>query len=284
MNDRRVADVSIVCANYNNGKFLTEFIKSVIDSSVEPMELIVIDDGSKDNSLQVLEQYDLSFLKIIKLPHNVGFGNALNEGINVASGKYILRIDPDDLLVKDRISLQYEFLENNPEYGLIGSNAEYFQDNDYQKTNLSNFPTSYKEIKRRYEFGDHGLLHGTVMGKSSLFKNYRYEQSTVPAEDYHIFARMIRDGVLAANLKDVLTKVRIHTNSASNFLPKSTYLKTFNLRDKIFDTNTTWLRLNRTYYCNYYYRKFKYVNSYKRYFFLFLSVILRPDKLWKRLN
>ena len=95
---------------------------------------------------------------------------------------------------------------------------------------------------------------------------------------------MVKDGVLAENLSSEYTFVRIHTNSVSNFLPKSTYVKMFNLRDEIFNKKTTWFRLNTTYYCNYFYRKYKYNKSIKRYFYLLLSAILRPDKLWKRLK
>ena len=93
MSKNQYCDVSIICANYNNGKYLDEFFSGVINSTVLPKELIIIDDGSSDNSLEILSRYNLPYLKVIVLENNLGFANALNEGISKAKGKYILRVD-----------------------------------------------------------------------------------------------------------------------------------------------------------------------------------------------
>tara|TARA_B110001452_G_scaffold223299_1_gene196485 strand:+ start:326 stop:1180 length:855 start_codon:yes stop_codon:yes gene_type:complete len=284
MSKNKYCDVSIVCANYNNGKYLDEFMSSIINSTMLPKELIIIDDGSTDESLEILSRYNVPFLKVISLINNLGFANALNVGIAKTSSKYILRIDPDDLLEKTRIEKQFSFLEKNPDIGVIGSNALYFHDNNSQSLSTSNFPLTSDEIKKRYIFGEHGLLHGTVMGRLELFNKFKYAQDSVPAEDYEIFAKMINEGVKAVNLVDILTRVRIHENSVSNDLPKSTYIKMFSIRDVIFNKKTSWLRLNTTYYCNYFYRKYKYNRFFTRFIYLIISITLRPDKLWRRLS
>ncbi len=284
MNKKHSCDVSIVCANYNNGRYLDEFIYSVEQSSALPKELIIIDDGSTDNSMEILSKYELTYLSVIALEANIRFANALNVGIKKATAKYILRVDPDDLLEKRRIEKQYSFLEKNSDVGIVGSNALYFHSKNNQSLSGSNFPLSFYEIKRRYIFGEHGVLHGTVMGKSTLFKKFEYVQENVPAEDYEIFAKMIKHGVKFANLGERLTKVRIHKNSVSNFLHKSTYIKMFLIRDTIFNKNTSWFKLNSTYYCNYFYRKYKYDRQAIRVIYLLISIILRPDKLWRRLK
>lgn len=284
MNKEHYCDVSIVCANYNNGCYLDQFILSIKQSSALPKELIIVDDGSTDNSIEVLSKHTLPYLKVIALKVNKGFANALNIGILEATSKYILRVDPDDLLEKSRIKKQFSFLEENKDVGMLGSNALYFHGENNKIVGSSKFPLLFHEIKRRYVFGEHGVLHGTVMGKSTLFKRFQYVQENVPAEDYEIFAKMINDGVKFANLEERLTKVRIHENSVSNFLPKSTYIKMFSIRDTIFNKNTSWLKLNSTYYCNYFYRKYKYNRQAIRVVYLFISIILRPDKLWRRLK
>jgi glycosyltransferase involved in cell wall biosynthesis len=285
MNKKHSCDVSIVCANYNNGRYLDEFIYSVEQSSALPKELIIIDDGSTDNSMEILSKYELTYLSVIALEANIGFANALNVGIKKATAKYILRVDPDDLLEKRRIEKQYSFLEKNSDVGIVGSNALYFHSKNNQSLSGSNFPLSFSHIKKRYILGEHGVLHGTVMGKTTLFKKFEYVQENVPAEDYEIFAKMIKHDVKFANLGERLTKVRIHENSVSNVLPKSTIIKTFTIRDTIFNKKTSWFRLNTTYYCGFYYRKYMYDDRFfNKYFFLLISIILRPDKLWRRLG
>ncbi|QFZ54431.1 glycosyltransferase family 2 protein [Oceanihabitans sp. IOP_32] len=280
---KEICDVSIVCANYNNGKYLDEFISSVINSSALPKELIIIDDGSTDESLKILSRYNLPYLKVIALKSNVGFANALNVGIKETTGKYILRVDPDDILEKTRIAKQYTFLEKNSDIDITGSNVTYFNEKLESVVGSSNFPQKYESIYKRYIKGEHGLLHGTVMGKSLFFKKYLYCQSNVPAEDYDIFSRMIKDGVKAQSFPDKLTFVRIHQNSVSNALPFSTIKKTYALRDKIFKTKTSFFLVVINYLSLKYYRKYYFEkNNFKRVLFLGISGLFRPDKVIKK--
>lgn len=284
MNEKEVCDVSIVCANYNNGRYLEEFLNSVINSSALPKELIIVNDGSTDNSLDVLSRYNLEYLTVIELNNNVGFANALNVGVKKATAKYILRVDPDDVLEPTRIEKQHIFLNTNGAIDLTGSNVLYFNEKIENTVGSSNFPENSELIRKRYTKGEHGLLHGTIMGKTDLFKKYGYCQKHVPAEDYDIFARMINDGATAQSISEALTFVRIHQNSVSNSLPFSTVKKTYDLRDKIFKTKTSVFiiiinYLNLKYYRKYYFEK----NWLKKIWFLGLSCIFRPDKAIKKI-
>lgn len=285
MNEKEVYDVSIVCANYNNGKYLEEFMHSVINSSVWPKELIMVNDGSTDNSLEILAKFNLQFLKVINLKKNVGFGNALNAGIKEVTSAYILRVDPDDILEPSRIEKQYNFLSKNPSVDLTGANVIYFNETIGNNIGSSNFPESHDLIYKRYVKGEHGLLHGTVMVKSLLFKKYSYKQENVPAEDYDIFARMMNDGARAESISENLTFVRIHQNSVSNALPFSTIKKTYKLRDNIFKTKTLFLNVTINYLSLKYYRRYYFESSrFKKLWFLALSSMFRPDKAIKKLR
>lgn len=284
MNKKKICDVSIVCANFNNGKYLDEFITSIINSTQEPRELIIIDDGSTDNSLSVLEKYNFHFLKLIYLKENIGFANALNVGVEAAVGKYILRIDPDDILGVNRIALQYAFLENNDEVDIIGSNVVYFNEIINNIVGSSNFPVTERAIVKRYKKGEHGLLHGTIMAKAFLFKENKYNQYNVPAEDYDIFSRMITNGARPKSLKQALTYVRIHGNSVSNDLPFRTIKITYRLRDEIFKTKTSKFViainfLSLRFYRKYYFEK----NAIMKLWYLAVSVLFRPDKALKKI-
>lgn len=279
-------DISVVAANYNNAKFLKDFFESWKKSTVLPKELIFVDDGSKDNSLEIAKSYkaELPYLIILALGDNKGFGNALNLGVDIATGKYILRIDPDDEVHPDRLKLQYEFLEQNKKIDILGSNAVAFNSETGKNINKTNFPLTHKKILSAYKKGEHGVLHGTVMGKSSFFKKHKYVQSNVPAEDYDIFARMINDGAIFENLPQVLLRYRIHLNSASNILPISTIQKTYNIRDEIFLTQTNNLLVIWYFFHIKCYRKYLFSkNKFKKIFYLCLAALLRPDKVFKKI-
>jgi glycosyltransferase involved in cell wall biosynthesis len=283
--DKKTVNVSIVAANYNNGRYLDDFFNSIRASTVLPKELILIDDGSSDNSLSIIGKYsELPYLKLIRFKKNRGFCHALNSGIEAATGKYILRIDPDDIMLKNRIALQFGFLEKNREVDVLGSNVIYFNDKTGKELMISNFPEHHNEIAKEYRKGDHGVQHPAVMVKSSVFKQYKYNQENVLAEDYEIFARMIKNGHKFANIKKPLVKMRIHAESAGSNIKFQTIKKTFELRDEIFNTSTSWLSV-KLYYCfmlNY--RRFLISgNSLLKSLYLAAAVICNPKKLLNRL-
>lgn len=283
---KQTADVSVVAANYNNGPYLDDFFSAFETSTMAPRELIFIDDGSKDNSLEIAKGYAerLPFLRIVPLGENQGFGNALNAGIELAEGKYLMRIDPDDMMLFDRIEVQYRILSSGS-CDVIGSNAEIFHSDTGRVLGTTNFPISPAVIDAKIRAGEHGTLHATVMGRTDLFKAQLYVQANVPAEDYDIFARMAAAGARFANVERVLMRYRVHEKSASNILPFSTISKTFALRDKIFGTRTPKLWVAMYYLHIKFYRKYLFATDTARKFaFLAVSSAFYPQKLWSRVK
>ena len=280
-----VVSVSIVAANYNNGKYLTDFISSVLNSTVLPNELIIIDDGSTDNSLEILESYShLTFLRIIKFENNRGFCEALNAGIKLATGKYILRIDPDDMLVGDRIQKQFLFLESNDEIDVVGSNAIYFRNSSKKYILTSNFPLKQNEIYKVYQKGEHGIQHPTIMVRSVVMKQFKYNQKEFKVEDYDIFARIAKSGHKFANISEPLTKMRIHNDSVTSNITYKTIKRTYQLRDEIFSTSSNIITVLFYYWYRINYRKYLITeNKILRLLYLTVSVLFYPQKLFKRI-
>lgn len=283
MKPKPLADVSVISANYNNGRYLEAFIKSVIDSSLWPKELIIVDDGSTDESDLVYKKFEyLNFLDVIRFDHNKGLTAALNAGLDKASARYIMRADPDDILMPERIEVQYKFMESNPQIDVLGSNVIYFSDLDARPINTSNFPLNHKEIVARYKKGEHGLQHPTVFVKSEVYKSYRY-QKIFPAEDYEIFSRMVKDGKVFANIAKPLYLMRVHQGSSTSNIRLEDIRQTFMFRDEIFKTRTGNLKIWSYYNHIYYYRKFQLSDKrLTRYFSLLLSILFHPSKLIKR--
>lgn len=283
---KNLSDVSVVCANYNNGKYLSDFFTAFEISTLAPKEVIFVDDGSTDDSLAIAEKFveRLPFLQIVPLGCNQGFGNALNAGIERATGKFIMRIDPDDVMLPERIEAQHALLASG-HCDVIGSNAEIFHSDTGRVLGTTNFPITHEAIAEKIRAGEHGVLHPTVMGRAEFFKSQLYVQAHVPAEDYDIFARMLVAGARFANVDKILMRYRVHEKSASNILPFSTIRKTYMLRDRIFDAQTPewWIRM---YFMHIkFYRKYLFARGLThKIAFLLISTIFYPSKLWSRVR
>lgn len=282
---KKTASVSIIAANYNNGKYLEDFISSINESSVLPKELIIIDDGSTDNSIEIIESYlCYGYIRLIKIVKNKGFANALNHGIELCSGKYIARIDPDDIMISDRLEKQFMFLEKNHEIDLVGGNVTYFNSDTGKAVSNSNFPANHTKILNAYKAGDNGVQHPTVFVKSKVMKKYKYKEGIFPSEDYDIFARMINDGYKFANILESVNMMRVHPKSAANNVSYEAIQTVFILRKEIFNVEHSGLQVRRYYKYISNYRKFLISrNFFSKYLFIFIASFYYPSKLLKKI-
>ncbi|HRZ43229.1 MAG TPA: glycosyltransferase [Bacteroidales bacterium] len=284
--EQQTADISIVVANYNNGRYLDTLIGSVLGSTLLPRELIIVDDGSTDQSAEILEAYAGNpMLRTIRFTENRGFAHALNAGISAASGRYIGRVDPDDILLPQRLEWQYRYMEEHPEVDVLGGNVMYFHGETGRDIFPSNFRPHHHDILSAYRQGDHGIQHPTVLVKAPVYKQYQYFQEHFPAEDYDVFARMIRDGYRFANLPQPLNRMRIHAGSVSAGLCFLTIRKTFLLRDQIFGLHSTSWQQKRYYYHILLYRRFLFARNYcTKILCIALSAMIYPRKVMLRLK
>ena len=279
------ADVSIIAANYNNGRFLSEFIESIARNTVLPRELILVDDGSTDDSIKRLESYThLPWLKVIRLDRNYGLTYALNHALDLAEGTYVMRADPDDIFLPHRIEAQVSFLDTHPGTDIVGSNVTYFREPGVVLINQSNFPESHSAIAKRIQMGEHGIQHPTVMVRARLFAGFRY-QPLFPGEDYELFARMLKNGATFANIRESLYLMRIHTGSSTSNLKFEHIQRTFRFRDHIFGTHTSSRRIWMYFQHIRFYRKYQLTTLVGvRHLFLLVAMILYPAKIWERIR
>lgn len=280
---KSTVDVSVIVPNYNNGRFLREFIQSVIDSTVMPRELIIIDDGSTDESEQVLGCFlHLDFLKIIRFPENLGLSRALNAGLDAAAGKYIMRADPDDKLYPERIEQQLNYMETHPDTDVLGCNVWYFHHESGKKLNKSNFPSTHAQIIRAYQKGLHGIQHPTAFMKKAVVQRYRYEQMS-PGEDYVFFSKMARDGCRFANLSEPYYLMRVHPASITSNLKWQEVEDTFKIRDRIWETQTSRISIGSYYFFILFYRKYQLSTHWlPKYVYLLGAILSNPARLFKR--
>jgi len=207
--------VSILIPVYNGSLYLGETIASIKKNSYSNYEIILVDDGSTDESKRLCAAFVKkdSRIKFYSFTKNQGMTRVLNFGIRKAKGKYIARLNQDDLIVTNRLEKQVKFLEANSEYVAIGGQIVLFtEDNPHFAT--VNFPLTDKEIRKKWlmlsPFSDPTVMYQ----KKAVLKTSGYSQFFWPADDVHMWYQLGKLGQLA-NLPDVLTKVRWHKDCGS---------------------------------------------------------------------
>tara|TARA_R110001599_G_scaffold1605_2_gene8035 strand:+ start:7657 stop:8538 length:882 start_codon:yes stop_codon:yes gene_type:complete len=287
---KKLLPVSIVSANYNNGLFLTEYFNSIIESNALPSQMCIVDDGSTDNSVEVIKEFKVIFeslgitFDLIVFENNQGFGNALNEALNIVKHEFSLRIDPDDILKPQRIDIQYSFMCKHPLCAVLGSNIEYFLSETKNILRVSAVPLMGNDIFKTLQAGCIPLIHGSTMFRSDIIKSFKYRQDKVPAEDYDLFSRIKKANYELCNTPDILTSVRVHEASVTNTIPFKTIEKTFLIREEVWSIKFSLFNARRRFYNQKYYRKYLFSSSNYRFVYFFMAAILWPESVIRNIK
>lgn len=234
--------VSIVMPVYNAENYLVPAIDSVIKQSYKNIELIIIDDKSTDSSLTIIEQFKKKYptkIRIVKMHKRLNCGGDMcaNEGIKKARGKYIARMDADDISHKDRIKKQVEFLEKHKEVFLVGSNA-YVIDQTGKVIGEKKEPTRPFDIYNSY-FTFHPLIHPTCMFRRIVNgKPFSYKLEYNANNDYLTFFTLLCKGYIFVNLPQKLLYYRIHGKNDTFKNMKRKFSNTIKIRGRmVLDNN-----------------------------------------------
>jgi len=207
--------VSVLIPVYNGVPYLSQTLDSVLNNNCKNIEIILVDDGSKDASKKTCHEYENKYnnVKFISFGKNRGMDRALNAGIKVAKGKYIARLNQDDWMVADRLEKQVEFLEKNREYVAVGGQVTLFTDTNPKYAEV-NFPLTDGEIRSKWlmfsPFSDPAVMYR----RESVLETPGYSQIMWPADDVHMWYMLGSLGKLA-NLPSMVTRVRWHNGAGS---------------------------------------------------------------------
>lgn len=184
--------ISVILPVYNGAIFLRQSINSILEQTFNRYELIIIDDGSTDESWQIISEY-LDHPSIsAKCQSNKGLAATLNVGISCAKFDYIARQDQDDISKPDRLEKQFNFLKSHPQIDLVGSSALIIDEKNIVKKRKLSHPLVDPEIKLFLLF-DTPFVHSSVLfKKSSVVKSglYSTDLRLQPPEDYELWTRM----------------------------------------------------------------------------------------------
>ena len=200
---------------YNAEKYLEEAIDSILTQTYTNFEFIIINDGSTDSSLEKIEKYMKKDERIVLISReNKGLPYSLNEGIDIAKGEYIARMDADDISLPTRFEEQIEFMENDLDIGISGTWAETFGEN--RKNKILKYPKYHNELKTRLLFSV-CFAHPTVMIRKNILdiNNLEYNLNYANAQDYELWNN-ISQVTKMANIQKVLLKYRISSNSITS--------------------------------------------------------------------
>ena len=201
--------ISVLMPVYNCELYIKEAIESILNQTFSNFELIIIDDCSTDSTLAIIKSYTDPRICLIEKKQNTGYTNSLNTAILVAKGKYIARMDGDDISLPERFQKQYDFLEQNPETVICGTAIKIIDSLEVQR-----HPSDHHNLKVKLCFSS-VFHHPTVMIKGSVLKKNFYNKEFEPAEDYELWTRLAFLGKMS-NLDDVLLHYRIHLGQTSS--------------------------------------------------------------------
>lgn len=203
--------ISVIMPVYNAEKYLDESISSILNQTFTNFEMIIINDSSKDNSLKIIKRYQKKDKRVILIENkkNMGVSRTRNEALKISRGKYISIMDADDISFKDRLNIQFNFMEKNKDIFLCGGSAIVIDENGDKIGALIKGSNPLK-TKRKL------LKSNTIIHPSILFRNtkhYFYRDKFSGSEDYDLYLRILSDGGKIVNLKNFLIKYRISKNS-----------------------------------------------------------------------
>ena len=207
--------VSVVMSVFNVERFLHEAVLSILDQSLPDFEFIIIDDGSTDGSGKILDASQNNDSRVVVYhQENKGLIFSLNRGCALARGKYIARMDADDVATKNRLRWQVDFMESHRDVGVLGGAIEWI-DATGKSLLRCRLPITDRDIKSALYRGDCPFSHPTVLMRKEVLDSVAgYRKSMVHAEDYDLWLR-IADRYQLANLEEVVLKYRVHSSQVS---------------------------------------------------------------------
>ncbi|MDD5063412.1 MAG: glycosyltransferase [Phycisphaerae bacterium] len=182
--------ISVVMSVYNGQKYLRESVDSILNQTCKSFEFIIINDGSEDNSLDILLDYQTKDNRLLIVnQNNIGLTRSLNRGIRVAASEYIARQDADDISLPTRFEKQLNYMENHPEVAVIGCLGDVFSVNGILRTTKD---TKYsRDGIKRHLASKNLFMHGSaMMRKSCLAKVGFYREFFRHSQDYDLWLRL----------------------------------------------------------------------------------------------
>lgn len=202
--------VTVLMSVFNGETYLHDAILSILNQTFTNFEFIIIDDASTDNSFNIIRSFQDQRIRLVQNEKNSGLTKSLNKGLRLAKGKYVARMDADDVSLSDRLEKQVQFMERNPEVGICGT---WFKVT--AKDKIVQHPTTHQEILTAL-FKDNAIGHPTSMLRKEVITRYNlfYNENFLASQDFELWIRAASATKLA-NIPEVLVLYRLHDKQVS---------------------------------------------------------------------
>jgi len=214
--------VDVVLPTYNSMPFLKEAVDSILRQTYSNLRLLIIDNGSTDNTASYCQSLMDKRVFFFRL-EEPSLVEALNFGIQRCTSEYIARMDSDDISHPQRIEKQLNFLVNNKNIDIVGVSGRYIGEKNKSSLPFS-MPTPHWMIKKKMINAQHSMVHGSILFRNEMTRNFYYTPEAFPCEDYELFLRLI-DKYSFANLRDELYFFRIKKDSIQSLRAIENYKK-----------------------------------------------------------
>ena len=206
--------ISVLLSCFNDASYLNNSISSILNQTLKEFEFIIINDGSTDNTSDVINKYLKTDKRIRTInQENIGLTKSLNKGIRIAKGKYVARIDADDISYEQRLIKQYNFLEENKNIVLVGA-QRIINDNINNTVRKDFLPLTTNEVRKTAIYRN-PFFHSLVMFRKDVIKKVGfYDETFKYVQDRELWSRIIHD-YDTANLDEILGEKSIERSAIS---------------------------------------------------------------------
>lgn len=208
--------VTVLMPVYNAERFLKQAIESVLNQTFRDFEFLIINDGSTDESVSIIQSYTDERISLIHNEKNCGVIDTLNKGISLAKGKYIARMDADDICTPTRFERQVQYLEQHPKIAVLAThifqiNAEEEKLGTWDKDIQNNVPEDIFRTMAKTCC----IAHPTVMMQTIIAREYLYNKKQKGSEDWDLWMRLLSDGKRIDKVPEFLLRYRMHAASVT---------------------------------------------------------------------
>ncbi|EQB8583133.1 glycosyltransferase family 2 protein [Escherichia coli] len=226
--------VSVLIPVYNAEKYIERSLNSIINQTYKNLEIIIINDGSTDRTLDIIRTFTEKRITVVNNEKNLKLIKTLNLGLNLCNGKYIARMDSDDISDPERISKQVEYLEYNEKCVACGSQVRYFSEDGKTKRFQFIAPENSNDILSRMYISS-PMCHPSVMFRRDVIlnNNLEFNKNYPDAEDYHFWYLLSKYGELH-NLQEQLLNYRLSKTQITQTYNKIQRDSSEKIRDLIF--------------------------------------------------
>jgi len=205
---KNLPKVTVFIPVYNREQYIGDAIQSILAQSFSDFEILLIDDGSTDHSVEIMRSYSDTRVQIVCNERNLGIPRTRNKGLELARGEYIAMLDSDDRAYPERLEKQVGFLDSHPDYVQVGSWCQMMDAQGRPLKKIKRQPVSPEDVDVELLFRC-SLSNRSIMGRTGILREYGYRNDYPRCQDYDLHVKLAKNYKLG-NIPECLVYGRIH--------------------------------------------------------------------------